>query len=223
MRPRQPLLGTIRRIVALGLLGGSLGACSIGDGTGEVRSDFLFAEGCWKGAYDLDPNFFAAVPFRDDVQFRIQSGNDFMEVSDGLLVTVHGVEDIRKNRLNEPLSVTLPAGVSPPGFPEGSLCADGDCSAPVNVTLYLLKSCHSENTVLYGLSGQVTFEELFSGDPAEDDASDKLTEATFDVMVGNPQALVMDGPDRGTIPNQTRITGRFRFFFQRGQPAQPFP
>jgi hypothetical protein len=77
--------------------------------------------------------------------------------------------------------------------------------------------------VLYGLSGTVTFTHLFNGDPTESNAAEKLTEGSFDVMVGNPQDIVQAGPDKGTIPNQSEVTGNFRFYFQRGQPAQPFP
>ncbi len=77
--------------------------------------------------------------------------------------------------------------------------------------------------MLYAVSGTVTFSNLFDGDPSEADAAKKLTEGSFDVMVANPQDVVTSGPMEGTIPNQSELTGTFRFFFERGQPAQPFP
>ncbi len=199
-------------------------ACSLGDGTGDVRSDSLFAESCWEGAYDLRPDFFAAVPFRNALEIRVQRGGDLEDRSDGITVLIDDIADIRANHLNQPVAVALPRGVSPPGVPVGALCpADGCPESGVHATLYLLNSCHNENTVLYGLSGTVTFTELFSGDPNEKDAAKKLTAADFDIMVGDPQLILTSGPDKYSIPHQSHVVGRFRFFFQRGQPAQPFP
>ncbi len=206
-------------------LGGLVAGCSLGDGTGDVRSDNLFAQDCWEGAYDLHPDFFAAVPFRNALEIRIQRGGDLEDRSDGMTVLIDDVADIRQNKLGQPVNVTLPRGVHPPGVPIGALCGpDGCTESGIHVTLYLLNSCHNENTVLYGLSGTMTFKQLFSGDPNEKDAAKKLTEADFDLMVGDPQLIVTEpGPDQYSIPHQSHIVGRFRFFFQRGQPAQPFP
>lgn len=221
-RPR-PLLaralfvGAVSAACAIGAA-----SCSLGDGTGAVRSDNLIAEDCWKGEYDLLPDFFAAVPFRETLDIRIQRGSDLVGVSDGLGILVDDVTDIRENKLGQPIDVTLPPGVSPPGFAPGELCGNS-CSGGVHVSFYLLKSCHSVNRVLYGISGTITFTEIFSGDPNESDAANKLIEGDFDIMVGNPHDAIADGPERGTIPNQSQLTGRFRFFFERGQPAQPFP
>lgn len=196
-------------------------SCSLGEGTGTVESARLYAEDCWDGRYDLVPDFFAAEPFRDTMHIRVQRGSDLIEFSDGIDIVVNGVADVR-GRLGEALPVTLPPGVAPPGFPEGSLC-EGCTEHPVHMSVYLLQSCHNANKVLYALSGTMTFEELFSGDPNEDDAAEKLTKATFDVLIGDPQKIIPGGPDAGTIPDQSRLTGSFEFFFQRGQPAQPFP
>jgi hypothetical protein len=206
-------------LVALGLSG-----CSLGDGEGEVFSDHLVATSCWNDRYDMGPDFFAAVPFRNTVQLRVQRGTDIQEVSDGVSVLVNDIETIRTEYLGVPIQVSLPPGVSPPGVAEGSQCGGQSCPDPtVHVALYLLQSCHNQNTVLYGLSGTVTFRELFSGDPNEETGSDKLTEAEFDVMVGDPRDAPRSGPSAGIVPNQSRLEGHFRFFFERGQPAQPFP
>jgi len=37
------------------------------------------------GGFELNADFFAAVPYRNAVQIRIQSGSDFQTFSDGLL------------------------------------------------------------------------------------------------------------------------------------------
>jgi hypothetical protein len=198
----------------------ALSCVSVGEGSGRVVSDHLFARECWDDAYDLRPDFFGADAFRGAIHMRIQRGSDLLEVSDGVVVLVDDVEEVRA-RLGEPIPVTLPAGVAPPGRPVGSLCETGDCSSPVHLALYLLESCHNQNVVLYATSGTVTFEELFSGDPNEDQADDKLTVARFDVTVMDPRDLPND--DDAPAPATSRLVGSFRFLFQRGQPAQPFP
>ncbi len=198
-------------------------ACqSVGEGEGEVQSGHLFARECWDDFYDLKPDFFAADPFRDhQMSMRVQRGSDLIEVSDGLSIVIEDVEAVRGS-MGSAVSVSLPRGVAPPGVPEGTLCAAaaGGCDSPVHIALYLLESCHTQNTVLYATSGTITFNELFSGDPNETEAAEKLTDATFDIQVGDPRDF---DPATGTIANQSQITGRFTFFFQRGQPAQPFP
>lgn len=197
-------------------------SCSLGDGTGSVTCDNLVAPDCWKGAYDLQPDFFAASPYRDSIYVRIQKGSDLQGVSDGLLILVDDVKDV-ESHLGEALPVTLPAGVAPPGIVPGSLCGSNCSESGVHLTFYLLHSCFNENTVFYGISGTITFTHIFNGNPNESDASKKLTEGDFDVMVGDPQSIVRSGPDAGTIPDQSELKGHFQFFFQRGQPAQPFP
>lgn len=216
-----------RRAATVGLCASlvvAASSCSLADGEGEVFSDHLIAEGCWDERYDLRPDFFAAVPFRNSVQIRVQRGSDIQEVSDGFSILINDIETIRTEHLGVPIPVSLPAGVSPPGVPEGSQCGGQACPDPtVHVVLYLLQSCHNQNIVLYGLSGTVTFTELFSGDPNEETGADKLTEATFDVMVGDPRDAPLSGEGAGVVPDQSRLEGSFRFFFERGQPAQPFP
>src|SRR4029079_2031518 len=111
-----------------------------GQGTGEVRTDNLFAHDCWgaskdgmvKGApYDLGPDFFAAMPYRSALQMRVQRGNDLTEVSDGLNVLIDDVDKIRKKLPPPPssgvrgasaLSCPLPeAGADLDDCPEGSI------------------------------------------------------------------------------------------------------
>lgn len=207
-------------VLALGLIG-----CSLGQGDGKVYSAKLYAKDCWFDEYDLGPDFFAAVPFRDTQQIRVQRGSDLEEVSDGLLVLVDDTPKIR-SRLGQPLCVSLPPDVRPPGSPigvdPGQGCADGPM---VHMALYLQRSCHNQNIVLYSVSGHVTFNQLFDGDPNEPSADQKYTDASFDdVMVGDPRDVAL-GAKAFEIPveKQTRLSGYFRFYFQRGRPGQPFP
>jgi len=192
-------------------------ACSTAEGEGEVKSDKLYVEDCWNGPFNLDPTFFGANPYRDSLTIRIQHGDNLEEVSDGLIVLVNDIGTIRGEELGAELDVGLPPGVSPPGVPV-KLLAD---PPRVHLSLYLHDTCHEQNGTLYSTSGKITFDALFSGDPNESNADDRLTEARFDATFGDPRHVLSNGeidPERSS-----RVTGWFRFYFQRGQPAQPFP
>ena len=196
--------------------------CSLGQGEGEVHSDKLIARDCWDRAYDLQPDFFAALPYRDTLQIRVQRGNDLQEVSDGLAILIDDIQEIR-SKLGVKFDVSLPRGVQPPGSPIPE--PEPRSSTPlVHMALYLQQSCHNQNSVLYAVSGEITFNALFSGDPNEKDAAEKYTDATFDVAVGDPRDVELGAPaDQIPAELQSRLTGYLRFYFERGQPGQPFP
>ncbi len=191
--------------------------CTTGEGEGEVLSDRLFLENCWNGAFDLGPTFFGANPYRDALTIRVQRGDNIQEVSDGLLVLVKDTPRIRSSELGRSLRVGMPPGVAPPGVP---ITFDPDPPL-VHLALYVNDTCHAQNSTLYSLDGAIQFDSLFSGDLTEDDADERLTEAKFTAVFGDPRDLLADGtmdPERVST-----VTGWFRFFFERGQPAQPFP
>lgn len=215
----------------------SLGGCTVGEGDGYVKSTKLYIRDCWNGGFDLRPDFFAANPFSDSTQLiRIQRGDNLQEVSDGLMILVNDTKAVR-GRLGEELEVGMPVGVSCPGRP---VVYDPE-PAMVNMSLYLHDSCHTqEGATIHSLNaaadpaglggaggavsllgGTITFNKLFSGNINEQDGSERLTEASFEASFGNP----CDHPPGGT-PNQDLVSvvrGYFKFYFQRGQPAQPFP
>jgi hypothetical protein len=241
--------------------------CSLGQGSGEVKSDALFAHDCWgsirsgpKGdGYNLEPDFFAAIPYRSTLLIRVQRGNDVQEVSDGLAVLIDDVNKIRETLAKPPLGggapvvagsscvsataadggandndcpdgtvgfqVAVPAGVTPPGSPAVPPQDLIDDPPLVHMALYLQRSCHNTNTVLYAVSGKICFSALFSGKPNETQADQKLTDAPFfKVQVGDLRDVPL-----GTYPRdlpcefQSTLEGSFRFYFERGQPGQPFP
>lgn len=256
-----------------------LTGCSLGQGDGAVHSDQLYAKDCWCSSYNLQPNFFAAVPYRNTLQIRVQRGTDLQEVSDGLAVLVDDIRKIREEFYGKELKVGLPIGVQLPGsLPAGvetSYGGDPDAGAPgddagapggdagspveeefgegcgpkgapgqvgscdlaplergdpeegpalVHMGLYLQQTCHNQNIVLYAVKGSIMFQTLFSGDPNESDATKKLTQAIFDVQMGDLQE-VPPGAPADAVPEEklTRLRGCFRFYFERGQPGQPFP
>lgn len=219
-----------RGVVAVAfLLAASLLACSTGEGTGEVWSNRLFIEDCWNGPFNLSPNFFAGQPHLDNtLTIRVQRGDGMAEVSDGLQVVVGDVAGIRQNHLGQRLRVGIPVGVTPPGQP---VVADPD-PPKVHLALYLQDSCHLQNASVYSLDSAadaeeeegIIFHSLFSGDPNEDDAGDRLTQAEFTARFGDPRkAIAGSSPPEYPSDAVSLVKGEFRFFFQRGQPAQQFP
>jgi hypothetical protein len=189
--------------------------CTVGEGEGRVSSDHIWVAGCWDGAFDLKPDFFGANPDEgESLTIRVQRGDNIEDMSDGLIVQVVDLPEIRK-RLGEDLPVGLPRGVTPSGVP---VMFNPD-PPKVSLSLYLHNSCHLQNGTIYSISGTINFRSLFSGDPNESSSEARLTDATFDANFADPRELV-DAEDPAAVTS--RVTGNFHFFFQRGQPAQPF-
>jgi hypothetical protein len=120
--------------------------------------------------------------------------------------------------------VDLPAGVVPPGSPT-TLPPDLAANPPiVHMSLYLNRTCHNQNITLYAVDGWIAFNALFDGNPDETQADQKLTDATFNVEFGDISDVPF-GQYAGDVPPglRSRICGSFKFYFERGQPAQPFP
>jgi len=205
----------------LGILAVSLfcaAGCTVGEGQGEVKSDHLMVNNCWAGTFDLGPTFFAANAFStDQLSIRVQRGDNTQEVSDGLEVSIRDLQKVRSSSLGKAIDVGLPPGVSPPGarWP-------GDANPPqVSLALYLHDTCHAQNGAIYAVRGTITFKKLFSGNSNETSGDARLTDATFSAYFGDPRDAAVDGTfDDAKL---SEVHGWFRFYFQRGQPAQPFP
>jgi hypothetical protein len=206
------------RLAAWGALGAALAfasGCTVGDGSGDVKSDRLYLQGCWNGPFDLKPDFFAANPYRNEQLFiRVQRGDNNEEQSDGLTVVVNDLKAVH-GMLGTPIKVGLPPGVVPPGQP-----VKGGPEPLVSLSLYLHQTCHEQNSATYSVGGEITFNSLFSGNLNEEDSDARLTDAIFDVQFADPRELV-DATDPAAVTSAD-VIGNFRFFFQRGQPAQPF-
>jgi hypothetical protein len=236
--------------------------CSLGQGEGIVSSEKLFAHDCLGASesgiagerYDLDPDFFAAIPdrsaYRFTLQIRVQRGNDLQEVSDGLSVLIDDIAKIREEVKSPPVGgiepgglsscepdpdpcpagtvgfpVALPAGVTPPGSPTVPPQQLIDSPPLVHMALYLHRSCHNQNTVLYAVSGKICVAALFDGNPNQRAAEEKLTDVqSFKIQMGDIRDVPL-GKQPWEIPCelQSTVEGKFRFYFERGQPGQPFP
>jgi hypothetical protein len=192
--------------------------CTVGEGEGRVSSDHIWVAGCWDGPFDLKPDFFGANPDEgESLTIRVQRGDNIEDMSDGLIVLVNDLPEIRKH-IGEDLRVGMPPGVTPPGVP---VVFDPD-PPKISLSLYLHNSCHLQNGTIYSISGTINFRSLFSGDPNESSSEARLTDATFDASFADPRELVYLETDAERAAVTSRVTGNFHFFFQRGQPAQPF-
>ncbi|HSC88810.1 MAG TPA: hypothetical protein VLC09_16120 [Polyangiaceae bacterium] len=212
-------------------------ACGVGGGSGEVTSPRLYLQDCAVREFDLQPRFFGANSYGDDLQIRIQRSSALSESADGLAIVVRGVSAIvgdgsadgasaggaagaggdGAGQLGQALEVGMPVGVWPPGVP----VVYDPSPAPVNMSLYLNDSCDEQNVAIYSVSGTITFSSLFDGDITDYSAESRLIEATFSAEFVDPRMLVPgEAPDAAVT---SQVSGSFRFYYQRGQPAQPFP
>jgi hypothetical protein len=198
--------------------------CSVGQGEGEVYSGKLLVEGCYQGVFDLNPTFFGANPFGDTLSIRVQRGEEEISVSDGFTLLVNDVPEAR-SRLGQTLTLGLPQGVSPLGFPLPPTPNPPDAS----LSLYLNGSCRSKNALLMAYRGDLQFTALFSGDLNEENSDDRVTEGNLTAWVIDPREAVLRTADDGgpsfEFPEDRAsvIEAWFSFVFHRGTPAQPFP
>ncbi len=193
-------------------------SCAVGRGEGQVKSDDLVVLDCRSGAYAMDPDFFASSPYEDSQTIRIQRGDSPQRNSDALIVALHST-DAALEQLGEPIQVRLPAGSIPEGIEETYL------GTPLlTMALHLGRTCEDEVVTLQAISGSITFSELFDGEPNRK-KKDRLIEAEFDVSMGDPRDVVPDAESTAgySHPDPSRVTGWFRFYYRRGQPAQAFP
>ena len=193
--------------------------CSVGEGEGRIVSERLHIKDCWTGPLDLVPDFFAADPYREEtLQIRIQRGDTNEDKTDGMLVLIRDLQSVRA-QVGEPIEVGLPAGVAPPGTSPAAKPNEKPAAAKVSLSLYMNDTCHGLNATVHSLSGNITFASLFSGDPNEENGEERLTKADFTADFADPRE-VLEVDDPSTIISTIR--GSFSFYFQRGQPAQPF-
>lgn len=222
--------------------------CTLGSGEGRVQGQ-LDVPNCWSGSFDLKPDFFAGVPYMNDYQIRVQQTADYANFSDGLAVHVKDVTAVRR-QLGQPLAVGLPPNVTPPGVPvtpdpdpplvNMSLYLARTCRSQT-VALYATKAalanadgtCDVAGPVTCGagapvpagskvVTSTITFANVFDGDPDEPSAQERLTDASFDVYLVDPRDVCPGG--QGAPPRcRGHLTGYFKFYFERGRPAQPFP
>jgi len=210
---------------ALALLGSLLIlGCEVGEGHGAVTSDHLYVKDCWEGPFDLRPTFFGAAPFQETMMIRVQHGQQLEEEADGVLILINDVPRLREELIGQQIELALSPSVTPPGMPiiprEAPL---------VTMSMYLHSTCHAQNSALYAVGGWIRFDSLFNGDPNEDSAEQRLTEAEFEATMVDPREGMLTEDTSGQplieypAEVQSVVRGSMSFFFHRGTPAQPFP
>ncbi len=110
--------------------------------TGEIDAPF-----CWRGAFNLEPDYFAASPYRRQLNIRMQRGSDAYARSDGLAILVDDIDSVRKQ-----LGTALEVGLSPDVTPLNTAPKPVTSPASLHATLYLEHTCKTENVALYALS-----------------------------------------------------------------------
>jgi len=172
-----------------------LPSCSQGEGEGRIGGT-VDVPNCWSGAFELNADFFSAIPYREGMLLRIQSGSDFGSFSDGLTILVHDIAQIRPEgstqfpgRYRQPLKVDLPPEVTPPGTP---VVAD-PAPALVSMSLYLQRSCRTQVVSLHAVEevtlrgdGTCTAPAMMGADPSAGCAPDKEVPAG----VGNGKSTI---------------------------------
>lgn len=169
-------------VVLLGLVLASP-ACSQGEGNGTVKGTLNIPD-CWTGAFDLAPDFLAAMPYRETtLTLRMQRGSDFENFSDGVSILANDLAKIRPDpskqfagKYGQALRVDIPPEVTPPGTP---VVADPD-PALVSFGLYLQRSCKTQTVTLNAVDevaiptdGTCTAEAMKGADPTQGCAPDK--------------------------------------------------
>lgn len=193
-------------------------SCAVGRGEGQVKSDDLFVDGCQSGDYEMDPDFFGSSPYEDSQTLRISRGDRPEGNSDALIVALHSTAALLDAQ-GEPVEVRLSSGSIPDGIVETFL------GTPlVTMSLHLGETCEEEVVSLQAISGTITFSALHDGEPNRK-KKERLIEAEFDVLMADPRGVIPDAAtDSGySHPEASRVTGWFRFYHRRGQPAQAFP
>jgi hypothetical protein len=208
-------------------------ACSVGAGTGDVTGS-MYVPGCKTDLthYDMQPNFFGAVyatsqagASASQLLIRIQRGGDLTEFTDSLVIEVDDVDAVEAQ-----IAAAGSAGATfdvgeyqrPPG------------SAPsvppplVRVVMSLRGSCGTPkflpsdpaNVAMEAVGGTVTFTSILHGDPNSRDVDSKRIAGSFDVTLADPRQTT-------STPAASRLsgtlTGDFKFIYEAGGPAQPFP
>src|SRR5687767_8301434 len=92
-RPRLRARVACSLLAALAV-GTTAPACSQGEGEGRIGGT-LNVPNCWTGAFELAADFFAAIPYREGMLIRVQSGSDFQNFSDGMTILLYDLTKVR--------------------------------------------------------------------------------------------------------------------------------
>jgi hypothetical protein len=123
--------------------------------------------------------------------------------------------------LNPDGSCERPDGGEPPdpcGEPATIPAASADASPPPVADASIDSGAAFQHTG----ESTIVFRSMFDANPAEANAKQRLTDADFDLYFADPREICPGG--LGPPPRcRANLKGSFKFYFERGRPAQPFP
>ena len=190
-------------------------SCEVGQGVGSVRGNLhVDCEGKDLSAYEMGPDFYGAIAANNRLLIRIQRGGDIQEYSDNLVIVVDDTDRIQDG---VPIQLKLhpPLGSPPSAVAEAvriSLSLRGTCGSG------RLGANDPTQVVLHAIGGTITFKSILRGDPSSTDTNAKRIEGNFNIQLEDPRHA------EGTAARTAgTLNGDFKFFYQRGGPAQPFP
>jgi len=171
--------------------------CAAGQGDGTIEGSFTSSVcDATDRALDIEATFFSMEQTEELSEIRIQDGSDFEDRSDGVILMIRDTQELKTARLGEPIDLS-----------------NEDL---VEVNLYMNESCgpaFSRRPVNFrAYEGVVVFDRVYARDVDADDT--EIAGTLMDVRLRADGAPGVE---------EAALSGWFRFFFNRGRPAQRFP
>lgn len=208
-------------------------ACAVGVGEGTVAGTVRVPLCMINGAYDLHPSFFAGLRDGATLTIRIQDGGGPPDFTDNLVIRVDDVHEVARllaasTEVDDQgrRVVTLPVGIQ------------GSAGVLVHALFSPTRTCGrtkitrlGQNVGLWAYAGTMTFRSIDLGEEQDPTATgtreDTLTDvAAFDLRLHDPRPIGTPHPSYVSAMDpvgEAHLQGRFRFYYQRSVPAQPFP
>ena len=197
--------------------------CAVGNGEGSVKGSLTIPDcDADLSNYDMNADFFAASVSYSQLIITIQHGGGSSEYADTVTIAVQDFDAVQQAIVDSgaahKATFDIAAFERPPGAPVN------DKPPPVRLSALFRGSCGTQRfnpgdvsqVGLVATKGTIEFTSIFHGSVQSRETNDKRIEGTFHVDVEDPRGW-------GTKPAKGHLDGTFKFFYQRGGPAQPFP
>lgn len=186
---------------ALGALAFLIGSCSVGVGSGDIGGSVNVPQcDLASESFTLDVGFYAADDFEEQLTIRLQEGGGYPVDTNGLSIVVRDAT-AESERLGTPIALT------------------GAETGPVSMSLYLNATCPATPddlpVFLAAVEGTITFDAIYAPEVDEDQ---REIRGHFENVRFTDTEPAADEEPRVAI-----LSGDFKFLFERGRPAQPFP
>jgi hypothetical protein len=212
-----------RTLAALGFVAVLSGCTVVGSGSGWLSGSVFLPQcsldaaagdgGTGGTALSVPLRYFFGDVVGDRIDIRMQSSGAFLDVADGLVISVRNRHDVVA-AIATGGSVTVPVYAELPPQP----LTGPDLAA--RISLYLNWSCHDTYVDFSNGTGTIIFSSMYARTADGDHADIDRIQADFAGVAFHdyrPEMAV-----DGALPWAT-IDGSFDFDYTRGRPAQPFP